>query len=75
MSLEKCSLGIKQAELVKLIEAANIIKTEAEMREAERNYKMIDIALEAPIQISNIENPEEEHKSAEIKVNEKVQII
>ena len=43
MSLEKSICDLKDTELRKLITSANIEKTEPQMREAERNYKVIDI--------------------------------
>lgn len=72
ISLEKSICDLKDSELKKLITSANIEKTEAEMREAERNYKVIDIGLdyfklkdvsltekELTSTLLSIENPEE----------------
>ena len=58
ISLEKSQLDLKPAELIKLINEANIEKTEAEMREAERNYKVIDVPCATPTPLV-ILNPEE----------------
>jgi hypothetical protein len=46
VSLEKSVCDLKDIELRKIITQANIEKTEEEMREAERNYKVIDIPMD-----------------------------